>query len=232
MSRRSGIGDDTVRGVTGEPRLAGLNRRLTPSAVVLVLANLVPIYGVAFLGWDVFPVILLFWFENVVIGFYNIVRILLARPGDVGRWLAKVFMVPFFTFHYGMFTFVHGIFVLAIFGSGVVELQGGPSLEWFVAALTVSGVMWAAVALFLSHGFSLGWNYIGKREYRRATLEDLMKQPYSRVVVLHVVIIASGFLVMALGLPAIGLVLLVALKIGVDLKAHLKERSRFSVRET
>jgi hypothetical protein len=211
--------------------LEDLNRRLTPSAVVLILANFIPIYGVAFLGWEVFPIVLLFWFENVVIGFYNALKMAFARPTDVGRWIGKVFMIPFFSFHYGMFCFVHGIFVVVLFGQGTMESLDDPGVGMFVAALSGAGVLWAALALFLSHGFSFAWNYVRRGEYRRATLENLMKQPYARVVVLHVVIIASGFLVMALGVPAVGLILLVLLKIGVDLKAHLKERSRFAAQE-
>ncbi len=82
------------------------------------------------------------------------------------------------------------------------------------------------MALALSHGFSFGWNYIRGGEYRRATLKDLMQRPYSRVVVLHVVIIASGFLVMALNAPTVGLLLLVVLKVGVDVRAHLKEHRK------
>ena len=203
-----------------------LRQRIPLSAGVLILANMVPLYGVVLLGWDAFAVVLLFWFENVVIGFYNILRMLLARPDDVGRWAAKLFLVPFFTFHYGMFTFVHGIFVVVPFGAGTVESLDNPGVGMFSGALTAAGVTWGAVALFVSHGFSFVWNYVGTGEYRRATLEGLMKQPYARVVVLHLVILASGFLVMALGLPLIGLILLVVLKIGVDLKAHIGEHQK------
>ena len=208
--------------------LTSLNRRLPPSAVALILANFIPIYGVLFLAWEAFPVILLFWFENVVIGFYNALKIVFARPDDIGRWVGKVFMVPFFAFHYGMFCFVHGIFVVALFGGGTTEALDNPGVGMFVGALSAAGVTWAAAALFLSHGFSFAWNYVKSGEYQRATIQNLMKQPYARVVVLHLVIIASGFLVLALGMPAVGLVLLVLLKIGVDLKAHLKERAKFS----
>lgn len=204
------------------------NRRLPPSAVVLIVANFVPIYGVAYLGWEVFPVILLFWFENVVIGFYNALKMAFASPGDIARWLGKLFMIPFFSVHYGLFCFVHGIFVVVLFGRGTVESLDNPGVGMFVGALTAAGVTWAALALFVSHGFSFAWNYVGKGEYRRAGLEELMTQPYARVVVLHLVLLTSAFLVMTLGLPAIGLVLLVLLKIGVDLNAHLKERARFT----
>lgn len=210
------------------PDLAAVLRQRIPlSASILVLANLVPLYGVVTLGWDAFAVILLFWFENVVIGFYNILRMLSARPDDVGRWAAKLFLIPFFTVHYGMFTFVHGIFVVILFGSGTVESLENPGIAMFSGALTAAGVVWGGVALFVSHGFSFAWNYVGTGEYRRATLEGLMKQPYTRIVVLHLVILGSGFLVMALGMPVIGLLSLVVLKIGFDLRAHVGEHKKF-----
>ena len=41
---------------------------LTPSLLALLLANAFPIVGVLFLGWTVFPLVLLYWLENVVVG--------------------------------------------------------------------------------------------------------------------------------------------------------------------
>jgi hypothetical protein len=46
-----------------------------------------------------------------------------------------------------------------------------------------------------------------------------MGAPYGRIVVLHVTLIASGFLVQALKAPVAGALLLVALKLGYDLVA-------------
>ncbi len=198
----------------------------SPSGVVLILVNLIPLGGVLLLAWEVFPVVLLYWLENVVVGVFNVARFVWATPNDVGRWLAKLFMIPFFIFHYGMFTLIHGVFVFAIFGG---DLSGGEFISVAVvrSALIEYGIVYAALALFASHGFSFFWNYIRKGEYRRAELEKLMQQPYSRVVVLHITIIGGGFLVMAAGSPTLGLLLLVVLKIGVDLRAHLKEREKF-----
>jgi hypothetical protein len=52
-----------------------------------------------------------------------------------------------------------------------------------------------------------------------------MVAPYSRVVVLHVAIILGGIAAMALGSPLWALLVLVALKVALDLKAHVKEHS-------
>lgn len=207
------------------PARDGGDRRITPSAVALILANLPPLYGVLVLGWDVFPLVFLFWAENVMIGVLNIVRLLVARPANGAAWLGKVFIVPFFAFHYGMFTMVHGMFVFALFG----HLRPGP--DGLLAPLTVLSTVttyhlwWPLALLLASHLISFFTNYIGRGEYRDADLRAVMAQPYGRVIVLHVSILAGGFLVMALGSPVAGLAVLVLLKIAVDLRAHLKEHA-------
>lgn len=66
------------------------------SAFALMLANAVPLIGVVALGWQVFPLVLLYWLENVVVGGFNVLRMLCARPRDGVRWAAKAFLVPFF----------------------------------------------------------------------------------------------------------------------------------------
>ena len=87
---------------------------------MLLAANLVPLAGVLFFGWSVFATLLLFWVENVIVGAFNVLRMLVAQPQIGAMWAAKLFMIPFFTFHYGMFVTVHGIFVLTLFGGGAV----------------------------------------------------------------------------------------------------------------
>jgi hypothetical protein len=79
--------------------------------------------------------------------------------------------------------------------------------------------------LFASHFFSFAWNYLYRGEFRSAKLTKLMVAPYSRVVVLHVAIILGGIAAMALGSPLWALLVLVALKGALDLKAHVKEHS-------
>jgi len=41
---------------------------VTPSLAALVIANAIPLVGVLFLGWTVFPLVFLYWLENVVVG--------------------------------------------------------------------------------------------------------------------------------------------------------------------
>ena len=53
----------------------------SPSVIMLVLANLIPLGGVLFFGWQVFPIMFLFWFENVVVGVFHALKMLLAGGG-------------------------------------------------------------------------------------------------------------------------------------------------------
>jgi len=194
---------------------------LTPSLVALVLANLWPLAGVLFFGWTVFSVLLLFWAENVIVGVFNVGRMWMAgNPGEGGT-AEKFFVIPFFIVHYGMFTAIHGLFVIAIFGGAEEDLALSAA---HVARMALSaGIVPAAAALAASHGYSFVVNYLGSGEFRSATLKTLMFQPYTRVVILHVVIIFGGFLIVSLGAPTAALALLIVLKIGIDATTHLRE---------
>jgi hypothetical protein len=85
-------------------------------------------------------------------------------------------------------------------------LAGVLAFHWDVAALVV---------LYWSKNLVIGLYNILK-----------MAAPYRRIVVLHAVIIAGGFAVMALGQPLLLLMVLVALKTAIDVVLHLREREQ------
>jgi hypothetical protein len=89
-----------------------------PSVIALLLANLVPVAGVFIFHWEVFPLMFLFWSENVIIGAFNVLKMFCASPKTTAKGAGKLFNIPFFCFHYGMFTFVHGVIIIQIFGGG------------------------------------------------------------------------------------------------------------------
>ena len=203
------------------PEAAGQTRRVPLSAYVLLASNLIPLIGIALHNWTVFQVLLLYWCENVVVGVFNVLRMLTAQPRSEITWAGKVFLIPFFCVHYGMFTFVHGMFVLALFGGSKF---GGFSGATLLTAVRGAGLTVPVAALVASHGFSFFHNYLAGGEYRRVFLPQLMFRPYGRIVVLHLTVLLGGFLVLGLGAPVAAIVLLVGLKTAIDLGAHLKER--------
>ena len=145
----------------------------------------------------------------------------------------KVFFIPFFTVHYGMFCAVHGVFVMVLLGgdkpfSGGGGMSGGPveGARNLVDQVVGGGGLWFVLALLASHLFSYSVNYIGKGEYRKTVVPQLMFAPYPRIVVLHLAILFGAFLVMALGTSVFLVMILVVGKILIDLGLHLRSHKK------
>jgi Family of unknown function (DUF6498) len=273
------------------------------SMAALLVANAIPLIGVLFFGWSLITILVIYWLENGIVGFWNVPRILLAQgsvvptlpplpdaaalaatgnahtaadlqaawqtardaqlqanaaatpgpaaPPGFGRALGAVrlpsvgrtALAGFFLVHYGIFWFVHGVFVFTLpmfLGSGgnadCIAGQptfpsgtpgGFPGLET-CASGPFGEVLWtnvliAGIALFISHGASFLFNYIGRAEYLTASPMAQMGAPYARVVVLHLTILFGAFAVAILGAPIAALLLLVGLKTALDLGLHRRE---------
>ena len=209
------------------PRRKRYTVPVTPSVIALVLANAFPIIGVLFLGWTVFPLLLLYWLENVVVGGFTVLKMASAHPADPIYWAGKLFMIPFFIVHFGGFTYVHGSLLIAFFGPKGINSHAFDLLSIVPAAIRDNQLQWGVLGLVASHGFSFFWNYVRNGEYQRAALQQLMAAPYSRVIVLHLTVLFGGWVVMLLGSPLGALIILVVIKTLVDVKAHAAERRRF-----
>ena len=197
--------------------------KLTPSAVFLILANCIPIFGIFFFGWDAATILVLYWLESVIIGVMNIPKILACRKTGQGVFMSVIsnlFLCLFFTFHYGMFTAVHGVFLAKFFGAQPIMddlIFGGP-------------IVWTALIFLISHVFSMLVNFFGKKEYLGRAAKEQMFTVYGRVFVMHLVLVGTGFATLAFGAPLISVIMLIILKTIMDLKAHNKEhRSREAV---
>jgi hypothetical protein len=244
-------------------RLVDLYRRTTTSrsALALVVANAIPLVGVVLFGWSLWTILVLYWLDNGITGFWTIPKILNARgsllrglgesmpfadeqtrstlrilasaqgpsaamekafgPASTFGQAGRVGLSLFFLMHYGMFWFVHGIFVFAIptffsgFGSGETPSAFGE--------INGTSVLIGGVALFLSHGYSYFRDYLGRGEYLRTSAAAQMGAPYGRVVLLHLTILLGAFGVAFLGASEIQLLVFVVLKTLLDLSLHLRQ---------
>jgi hypothetical protein len=180
----------------------------------LVLSNLIPLFGVLFFGWSVSTILILYWSENVIIGFFNVIKMVLAKGEAKKRQTyQRFYLIGFFIVHFGIFTFGHGAFVFSFFGTE------NPSFKSLLPAL---------LPLFISHGISMAVHFFKNGEYARVSYESLFFQPYKRVVIMHLTIIFGAWAALAFNLPSMVLVVLVILKIAVDILFHKREHIRFS----
>ncbi len=186
------------------------------SILFLVAANLIPVFGVLFLDWDVFYLLLLFWCENVILGVFGILKMLVSGSG--------VFLSGFFAVHYGGFMFGHVMVLFAMFSSTVEEKKGKlTDLDVFRDAVFNTEMLIPVAALVLSHGWSFVVNFLGSDERNQLSGTQAMSLPYKRMVITHIALLAGGFFLTEMGQPLVGLLLLMGMKIALDVIFHRRE---------
>jgi len=184
--------------------------------VALYLA--LPLVGLFVWGWDWRPIVLLYWLENITIGgatFISLVR--RARAGEPQGMPAG-----FFLMHYGLFTFVHGVFVIVMINL-IPVMTDTPAAPfdplWVVAVWLLTTLVQWFLALRADPPLPSG---IGRA--------------YGRVIVLHLTILGAVWLIAAFGLPAIVAVFLVVLHAIVDIAGlvlpSLAKRRGYRMRQT
>ena len=205
------------------------SKSLSMSLLFLLAANSVPLIGVLFFGWDAVLVLALFWIENLIIGIFNVVRMVFA--GALHRERQTFFLIPFFLIHYGAFCAVHGYLLMRLLGLPKVDaasqlglqslgladfyLDGVAVLVWFVQ--NYQPQIWLGIAaLFLSRLVSFIENFILQGELHRQSVRDLMGRPYAQIMIMHAGLLLGAFLLEKLGSPIWLLAVIVILKIIVD----------------
>lgn len=214
--------------------------------VSLVVANLFPLVGVQLWGWDLTDLLLLYWLENAVVGVFTALGLIVVwpeRPQYGMLAVVKLFSVPFFAVHYGIFWIVHGIFLMAFFGGGSGGFFGGSAAppagvgaahwgaagSFFLAPLQTTldnagTLAWPLALMFVSHGVAFVTDFLATGEFRRTQVGEVMMRPYGRVVVLHLSIVFGGFLAMAMGPSQAVLLLFVLFKLAADAMSYLRSR--------
>ncbi len=177
--------------------------------VLQIAANLIALAVALWLGWSPAYIILLFWAENIVVALWQVPRILLAGGDD--PLPSRLFLIGFFLVHYGLFTFVHGVFVFQLF------LHQNMNLDTLAAFFGQHGPMLAVAGMMAAHGGRFVTD-LSDGTLARLTPQKAMSEPYSRIVILHLVVIGSGFLLEMFPVQTVGLVLLTAIKTLMDIR--------------
>lgn len=221
-----------------------------PSILALVSANLIPLVGVFYLGWDAFLILLLYWLENAVTGFYTILKLRRAAAPSTEEELKELKgyrmsystlrskgavtispegltggkLIRFFIYHYGGFMLAHalflGVFIFAFKSSGLYN----PASFNFSSALSI---IVSFASLLASHGVSYKVNFLGRQEFLEISPARQLMQPYRRIGVMHLTIVFGAFAFVLRSTKAFLIVLILA-KIVVDALYHLKEHGGLS----
>lgn len=199
-------------------------RKLTIPEILLILVNLVPLYGVWFEQWDARMVFLVYCLETVIIGILNVLKMaavtILVRPkedwNNNGRHSLQSgwFFILFFILHYGFFVFVQTQLFF-----GVSGLMKGISLFGTYARIPalLGNEGKILLGIFIAY-YTLQtlFSFFQSGEYKRISLARLMFQPYLRIFVQQIVVIV-GSLFLSFGADKIFILVFVLIKILIEL---------------
>lgn len=195
----------------------------------IILGNILPLYGVLFLDWSLFDIFYLYWAENVLIGVATIIRILIAGAAfGLGSLFGSLFLIGFFTFHYGLFCMVHGSIMFEMFYDGQIDVMDNPLMLIEYAFSSSQAAFLPALAGLCFAVLLDTLHRLYKDRIEGRLPPAIMFTPYGRIVVLHLTILLGGLLAMSLGSPLWALAFLVVLKILYEL-AVIRDKNVFNL---
>lgn len=211
-----------------------------PSVISLIITNLV-LFGVAiYYDLSLFDILLIFWGETVVIGFFNFLKMLKTprlpkvseafKTDEVSREellvtginfmyvFLKFFIIIWSSIMMTAFCMSQLVIIVVVFGDEEMRSAQEFPLQHFYSFLI------GMIVMFISHGISFITNFISKREYETTKLRKLIFAPFRRILLVWIVCIGGGFLLLKLENDSFYLLIPYFLvKILFDLRQHYKE---------
>lgn len=216
------------------------------SAIFLVLVNLYPIYGVVFLGWNAKFILYTYWCENLIIGLFTVLKMLKTKiyldntqldnpnlnTNNVGESNSSKILSFIWVYCGASFLYYIVIAILTTETSGTVLFN------------LPRQIIVPVGFIFLSHTFSYVVNFIIGAEYKKLSLDEEIKMPVRRLVIVHLTVTLGSLVIKGVGVVLMiimalffgltipqsvtGVVLLIIMvlaKIFLDIIAHLQEHN-------
>ena len=201
-----------------------LKRKLRAADTYLIVANLLPVYGVWFLGWNSIEVFVVYVMETLIVGLLTVLKLAIASltgSGEdwyVGNRKTKqpgILFILFFIVHYGIFTAVQS----SIFAESANINPPGSSwlyffFHWYQYINKDVAIMLVGFSLsYLARSFA---PFIANREYKNASMARIMFQPYGRIIIQQLTVLV-GSMFLAMGRTKVFILVFGLIKIWVDL---------------
>jgi hypothetical protein len=219
------------------------NLRRSPEVYNILLVNILILGMVIFLEPNRYIVIAVYFFETLIIGLFNVIKMIIIsfyspvrivtsnippdnrqKNGITYPPQGNLFLILFFILHFSIFYFVQ-LGLLVGVADGLDDSFPGKSsfipdpFAFFKASLGEQG-MYAMISIILMQLFSLIYSFIYKGEYKVTNCMVQAMQPYGRVILQQLVVLIGGFFILLLHSTAVFSCLLIIIKTFVDIYAQ------------
>ena len=211
-----------------------------PSTLVMLAANALPLLGITLGHWNAFLLLILYWTDTAIIGFWTIFAVAVSPRSATGKSTeqpSRLLLVAIVVVLSGVFMSLHFMILWHEFSGRWRGLVDGPGdFVWMIVVDT--GLWIPMLALFASRGVSFvlhafhpeiipAWLWFESKRDAKHPPDDYLFAPgsvfyglYVRVVVIQFVLLVAGALAIVSG--ALGpLIFLIALKTAIDLGLHI-----------
>lgn len=201
-----------------------IKRRLTIEDYLLIVINLIPLYGVWFLGWDAKHVFIVYAMETVIIGIINIIKMAVVtlfvknshqwQRGDKKSMQSGWFFILFFILHYSFFVFVQTqlFFNTSDFGSNNSFLFNYAKIP---SMLGNDGKL-VLLIFIVYYSVQSFFQFFSNNNYKNISMMRLMFEPYIRIFTQQIIVILGG-MCLTFGAGKIFILVFVVVKIYMEL---------------
>lgn len=185
-----------------------IKRELKKDDWLIIIANLIPVFGVWFLGWNAIEAFTVYALETLIVGILTVLKLLIAtlyKRKDT--WYSNerttqqggIFFILFFIAHFGIFAAVQTTIFSQV--AGITPPNSGPMHFFFHFWEYINeDIAWMLGGFVISYLARDLFPFILRGDYKTVSMMRLMFQPYGRVLIQQfTVILGSMFLSFGLG---------------------------------
>ena len=180
-------------------------RSLSQSDAFLIAANLLPVYGVWFLGWNAREVFMVYCMETIIVGLFTLVKMGIVTAFKKWDWWENngsrtkvhgVFHMLFFLVHYGFFVAIQ----MFMFSKTSV-FDSSKDFDFFNFLFSIpsnfNSSSWIMLSSFIiGYGYKTLTEFILTDEYKTASLTTIMFEPYIRIFIQQFTVIVGSFILL------------------------------------
>lgn len=177
-------------------------RKLKQDDIFAIIANLVPVYGVWFLGWSAIDAFIVYALETLLVGFLTLLKLgVMTLSKGKDKWynngatteVSGIFFMIFFTLHYGLFAAVQS--TLFSQSAGITPPGSGMMHFFFHWYTYINKDIAIMLGGFLVSNIARDFiPFIATNAYKQVSMMRVMFQPYGRIFIQQLTVILGSML--------------------------------------